>query len=104
MKNALVAVSGGCDSLALLDILYNKREYNLIVCHVNYNYRESSIRDMNIVIDFCQKKNIKYYLLNLESKKEVVGNFEDWARVKRYKFFNQKIYPLFKCMLEVGGV
>ena len=83
MVNALVAVSGGSDSLALLDILYTKKEYKLIVCHVNYNYRDSSTRDENLVRKYCNNKNIDCYVLNLESKKQKTGNFEDWARVAR---------------------
>jgi len=89
VKNALVAVSGGSDSLALLDILKNKNEYNLVVAHVNYNYRDSSTRDENIVRRYCEKNNIKCYVKSLDSKNEKVGNFEEWARVERYKFFKE---------------
>lgn len=96
MEKALVAVSGGSDSMALLDILFNKKEYELIVCHVNYHYRDSSLRDEKIVEDYCNKNNIKCYILSLNSKEIKEGNFEDWARVKRYKFFKE-IYDNEKC-------
>jgi len=96
MDKALVAVSGGSDSLALLGKLIEQKEYELIVCHVNYNYRESSKRDEEIVVSFCNKNNVKIYVLNLESKNQKEGNFEDWARVKRYKFFKE-IYEKEKC-------
>lgn len=96
MDNALVAVSGGSDSLALLDILHKENKYNLIVCHVNYHYRDSSTRDEQIVVNFCKQKNIKIYILNLDSRKEKEGNFEDWARVKRYRFFKE-IYQKENC-------
>ena len=96
MDKALVAVSGGSDSLALLAILIEKNEYELVVCHVNYHYRESSTRDENIVVEFCKKNGIKYYILSLESKDQKEGNFEDWARVKRYKFFRE-IYAKEQC-------
>ena len=49
----MVAVSGGSDSLALLDILRRKNEYTLIAAHVNYNYRESASRDEFIVKKYC---------------------------------------------------
>lgn len=96
MENALVAVSGGSDSLALLHILIKENKYNLIVAHVNYNYRNSSLNDENIVRNFCLNHNIKLYVLTLDSKKEQEGNFEDWARVKRYKFF-KGIYDKEEC-------
>ncbi len=96
MKNALVAVSGGNDSLALLDILFNKKEYNLIAVHVNYNYRDTAKRDELLVKNYCDNKNIRLYVLNLDSKKDKIGNFEDWARVKRYNFFKE-IYDKEEC-------
>ena len=72
MKNALVAVSGGNDSLALLDILFNKKEYNLIAVHVNYNYRDTAKRDELLVKNYCDNKNIRLYILNLDSKKDKI--------------------------------
>lgn len=102
MKKAIVAVSGGCDSLALLDILYKKNEYDLIVCHVNYNYRDTAKRDEEYVVSYCNDKNIKCHILDLKSKEEKDGNFEDWARVQRYKFFKE-VYDKEKCeVLFVG--
>ena len=96
MKKALVAVSGGSDSLALLDMLKNEHKYALIVAHVNYHFRDSSDRDEKIVTSYCEKFGIQYHILHLDSKKEKDGNFEDWARVKRYKFFKQ-IYDEQEC-------
>lgn len=96
MKKALVAVSGGSDSLALLDILHKENKFQLIVCHVNYHYRNSSNRDEKLVVEFCEQRKIRYYLLQLNSVDEKEGNFEDWARVKRYKYFKE-IYDKEMC-------
>ena len=70
MKTALVAVSGGSDSLALLDILIKKGEYELVVAHINYNYRESSLRDEEIVREYCEKNNIEIFVKSVNSKEE----------------------------------
>lgn len=102
MKNALVAVSGGSDSLALLDMLAKQNEYKLIVAHINYNYRESSLRDENIVRDYCKKNSIELYVKSVNSREEKEGNFEDWARVLRYKFFKE-IYDLKECVCLFVG-
>ena len=102
MQKALVAVSGGSDSLALLHILLSKKEYELVVAHVNYNYRESSKRDEDIVTSFCEKHNLILEKLILNSKDEKEGNFEDWARVKRYKFFKE-VYDKYNCVCLFVG-
>lgn len=87
-KKYLVAVSGGADSMALLDMA-KKEGLDLVVAHVNYHFRESSNRDELIVKTYCSKHNIPFY--KDEPKKEEKGNLEQWARESRYKFF-KKIY------------
>ena len=100
-RYSLVAVSGGSDSMALLDMLY-KNGKHLVVCHVNYNYRESAIRDENIVRSYCEKKNIKLEVLKGFKYDKSEGNFENWARVIRYNFFKE-MYKKYDCdCLYVG--
>lgn len=97
----LVAVSGGSDSMALLDMLYKNGE-KLVVCHVNYDVRESALRDEEIVRRYCEKRNIKLEVLKgfVYDKKD--GNFENWARVIRYNFFKE-MYKKYNCKyLYVG--
>lgn len=81
--NYLIAVSGGPDSMALLDMMY-KKGMNIFCAHVNYHKRDTAIRDEKIVKKYCQSHNIKLYKLDV---KEYKGNFQDYARVVRYKFF-----------------
>lgn len=94
-KCKLVAVSGGSDSMALLDMLYNKGE-KLVVCHVNYNVRESALRDENIVRDYCKERGIPLEILKGFKYDKSEGNFENWARVVRYNFFKE-IYNKYDC-------
>lgn len=91
----LLAVSGGPDSIFLLDKYKSK---NIIVCHVNYNRRVSSIRDMNIVKDFCDKHNIILHIKNISKNHNYKHNFQAEARVIRYDFF-KKIYDQEKCTM-----
>jgi tRNA(Ile)-lysidine synthase len=100
-KYSLVAVSGGSDSMALLDKLYNSGK-NLVVCHVNYNVRDSALRDENIVRSYCQKKGIILEILKGFEYDKSEGNFENWARVIRYNFF-KVMYKKYNCdCLYVG--
>ena len=90
---SLVAVSGGPDSMALLDILY-KMNLKLIVCNVNYKTRVESDYEEELVRQYCLKRNILFYskVVDYYSK----GNFEEFARLERYKFFKE-IYEKYDC-------
>ena len=79
-----VGVSGGPDSMVLLDLL-RKAGYHLVVCHYNYQVRQTANRDQKIVEDYCHKFAIKLYLK--KSNKKTNGNFEAKAREERYSFY-----------------
>lgn len=91
-KKLLLGVSGGPDSMLLLNYFKDK---NIIVCHVNYCVREDSYNDENIVREFCKNNNIKLEVLNLKNH-SYKGNFENEARKLRYEFY-KKIYIKNKC-------
>ena len=86
-KKLLLGVSGGPDSMLLLNYFKDK---NIIVGHVNYCVREDSYNDENIVKEFCKNNNIKLEVLNLKNY-SYKGNFENEARKLRYEFY-QKVY------------
>ncbi|MCU9937407.1 7-cyano-7-deazaguanine synthase [Mycoplasmopsis felis] len=64
-KKYLIAVSGGPDSMFLLDKYKNK---NIIVARVNYNQRKDSHIDTNIVKEYCKKNNIPLEIMELKKK------------------------------------
>ena len=84
-KTYLIGVSGGPDSMALLDLLI-KKNLNLIVCHCNYHTRNESNKEEVLVKSFCEKNNVKFELHSCEYDPSK-GNFEAWAREERYLFF-----------------
>ncbi|TDV24400.1 tRNA(Ile)-lysidine synthase [Mycoplasmopsis mustelae] len=92
-KKYLIAVSGGADSMFLLNKYKNK---NIIVAHVNYNQREDSIKDEKTVTNFCKKYNLTLEKLILKKEDYSKGNFQNWAREIRYQFF-KKIYDKYNC-------
>ncbi len=87
-KKYLIAVSGGPDSMALLDMCF-KQTSKLVVAHINYKKRKSSDRDEQIVSAYCQQHRIPLFVSVV--KEHSTGNFQNWAREYRYRFFN-KIY------------
>jgi len=76
----VLAVSGGPDSMALLDMAF-KSNVDIYVVHVNYHKRESAYRDQNIVQDYCLKNDIPCFVYD---SPELSGNFQDKARIYRY--------------------
>ncbi|QCZ36890.1 tRNA lysidine(34) synthetase TilS [Mycoplasma nasistruthionis] len=93
MKKYLLAISGGPDSMYLLNKYKNK---DIVVAHVNYGIREDAELDTKIVSDFCIKNNIKFEILRLQKTDFKTGNFQDWAREQRYDFF-KRIYKKYNC-------
>jgi tRNA(Ile)-lysidine synthase len=73
----IAAISGGPDSMALLDI-YKKNIK--CVCHVNYNFRKDSSKDTNIVKKYCLKNRIKLFIKTIKPTIYIdkpFKNFED---------------------------
>lgn len=81
-KHMIVSVSGGVDSMALLDSLY-KEKLNIVVVHFNHNKRLQSAKEADMVYNFCIDKNIpfSYHDIKLNSN----SNFQSSARTLRYK-------------------
>lgn len=93
----LLAVSGGEDSVTMLDLFSKYKDMfdlNLFVCHFNHSLRKEADFDENFVKNLSIKYNLKFF-----SKKEDVKKFsyenkfstEEGARILRYKFFNEVI-------------
>lgn len=87
----VIGVSGGPDSMALLDQV-NKVQLKCFVVHVNYHKRETAQRDQRIVEDYCTKHSIPY---SIEDAPDFLsGNFQDQARRFRYNCMLEKVKAL----------
>ena len=93
----ILAVSGGPDSISMLDILYKiqqneKINFKIVVAHVNHMIREEAMEDAIYVKNFCKKRNIEFYLKSIDVKKIANNNkigTEEAGRKERYKFFDE---------------
>ncbi|QIK68935.1 tRNA lysidine(34) synthetase TilS [Erysipelothrix sp. HDW6C] len=83
----IVAVSGGPDSMVLLDTL-RLRGYELVVAHVNYKRRTSSDRDQEIVQKYAGSYGIEFEKRDYRDDGKH-KNFQQSARVFRYDFFKE---------------
>jgi len=79
----VIAVSGGPDSMALLDLARQSKAQCFCV-HVNYHLRETADRDMMIVKDYCSTHKIPLFIFDSPKGS---GNFQDFARRFRYEKF-----------------
>lgn len=93
--SVVIGVSGGPDSITLLDILLkikDKINFNIIVAHINHMIRIDAIEDQKYVENYCKEKNIPCYVLQEEvekiAKNQKIGT-EEAGRNLRYKFFNE---------------
>ena len=84
-KKYVVACSFGPDSMALLSLSL-KNSLNIVVAHVNYHKRNVSNFEQESLTKFCNQNNIKIEVLDTANL-EASGNFQEWARETRYKFF-----------------
>ena len=89
----LVAVSGGPDSMALLDMLYKDNFTNLNVALVNYKKRKVSDDEQLMVEEFCKKRNIPFYY-SVYNDENLKGSFQVKAREYRYNFFVKLYFSL----------
>lgn len=88
----IVGVSGGSDSVALLDILVNLG-YKCIIAHCNFHLRgEESYRDEYFVSNLAKKYNLEFVFTHFDTKKHVEDgsmSVEMAARELRYAWFEK---------------
>jgi len=92
-KNKLIlAVSGGKDSMVLLDLM-SKLDIEIIVAHCNFKLREKeSDLDQELVRDISKKYNFEFYTISFDTNKYSKENklsIEEAARNLRYNWFEK---------------
>lgn len=91
----VIGVSGGPDSMCLLDSLYylkDKLNIEIFVAHINHMIRKEADAETEYVKDYCKNKNIKCYVKKVEveklAKEQKLGT-EEMGRKIRYEFFKE---------------
>ena len=99
----ILAVSGGPDSLALLYLMLECRQFfdlDLHIAHVDHRLRKTSIEEANALKALSENLKLPFHLHVLDGN--VKGNLEDWAREKRYRYFRALYQILGAQALMVG--
>ncbi|MDR1324200.1 MAG: tRNA lysidine(34) synthetase TilS [Candidatus Margulisbacteria bacterium] len=96
-NKVLAAVSGGADSVVLLDLLCDLKKslgFTLAVAHLNHQIRQSTAeRDANFVENLAAKYGLPFHLgvKNVPALARQSGlSLEDAGRKARYEFFFQE--------------
>ncbi|MBN2048226.1 MAG: tRNA lysidine(34) synthetase TilS [Anaerolineaceae bacterium] len=84
----VVGVSGGTDSMCLLDALA-RFETSLLVVHVDHQLRDHSAADARFVAREAEKRGLRYLIGKVDAQKaadEMNQSLEEAARIARYRF------------------
>ncbi len=88
-KQYIVAVSGGVDSITLLDLLIKGTNRNasnyIIIAHINHGIRSDSALDESLVKSIAQDNGLRYHSKRLKLSPD---SSEALARQKRYEFLD----------------
>lgn len=87
----LLGVSGGADSLFLLDVL-SQLDFPLIVAHLDHALRLESASDARAVRQFATERGVKCYSERVDAAAYAHANrlsIEEAARIVRYRFLFQ---------------
>ena len=96
-NNIVIGVSGGPDSMALLNVLINlkkdkKINCEIIVAHINHGIRVEAEEETKYVENFCKENEIKCFVKREKveelAKKQKIGT-EEAGRKLRYSFFEE---------------
>ena len=93
----VVGVSGGPDSICLIDLLYKIKiqgilNFEIVVCHINHLIREEAETDELFVQSYCDKRNIPFFAKRVKVEKIAKIkkiSTEEAGREVRYDFFNE---------------
>ncbi len=91
------AVSGGPDSICMLDILRRIKDekqinFDIIVCHINHMIRVEATADEQYVENYCKNYQIPFFVKRVDVKKIAEANkqgTEEAGRKVRYDFFEE---------------
>jgi len=86
----VAAISGGPDSMYLLDVLINLKDKKIVVAHVHHNLRKESDEEAIKLEEYCKKNNLIFEMMKIESYPNNKFS-EESARKIRYDFFDKLI-------------
>ncbi len=95
-KTIVIGLSGGPDSMCLLNLILSLNKKTKIICaHINHNIREESKEELKFIEDYCKQKDLILETTTFEKKSSNQDYNELELREKRYQYF-EKIITKYK--------
>lgn len=92
LDTLVIGLSGGPDSMCLLNIIMSlNKKLNIICAHINHGIRKESIKEKDFIIEYCQKNNLIIETTTFSKKSKNQDYNELELREKRYEFFEKII-------------
>ena len=93
----VLGVSGGPDSICMLNILYKISsqkliDFEIVVAHINHGLRKNAIIDEKFVENFCEKIGVSFFVKHSNIKEiatQQKRGLEETGRIVRYDFFRE---------------
>lgn len=92
-----ISLSGGVDSMVLMDILL-KRNKKIIAIHINYNNRDESKLEAEFLLNYCEARNITFICHSFDITRGSIKRSDYETMTKQIKF------DLYKKVLQENGL
>lgn len=88
----IIGLSGGADSMFLLNLILSlNKEIKIICAHINHNIRKESQEEMSFLEEYCKKKELLFEATTFPKKSETENFNELELREMRYQYFDSLI-------------
>jgi tRNA(Ile)-lysidine synthase len=91
-NDILVAVSGGVDSMVLLDVIAkSKLDKKIKIIHINHNLQVISGKWQDLISKRCRELNLELIIESIKLDTNIKQSLEEQAREIRYQRFGQHL-------------
>lgn len=92
-QKIFISLSGGVDSMVLLDIFSKQEGVEVYALHINYNNRDESKEEAEFLVEYCREKNATLIVHEMDFKRKDTdrNEYEETSRRMRYELYGKII-------------